>query len=203
MLRARVRRRLILRLDGDASRLLRRRLRRRRRGGEFARAALAGEMPMPTRPFAAWSTGSTNALSAVSNARTNLCRLGWFASPDVFIAWYPRSSHLANLASRSFCAAGARRLHLFRDGGEEIARNTATCCTARSTAQPRARPRPMDDPFLARSFVSSFAFASSSSSSSSSRWSASFFSAAAARIPRRVVGKLPQEVQPRAKFADG
>ena len=66
-----------------------------------------GKSPNPTVALAACNAGNANALSETSNARTNLCMLRWFASPEVFIAWYPRSSHLAKRAwSRSFFAAG-------------------------------------------------------------------------------------------------
>ena len=68
-----------------------------------------GRSGSPTFPFVACSTGSTSALRETSKARTNLWRERWFASPCVFMAWYPRSSHLASFAwSLSFWAQGAR-----------------------------------------------------------------------------------------------
>mmetsp|Transcript_7476 Transcript_7476/g.31101 ORF Transcript_7476/g.31101 Transcript_7476/m.31101 type:complete len:290 (-) Transcript_7476:645-1514(-) len=75
-----------------------------------ARSALErsdGRSPNPTTALAACNAGNASAFRETSNARTNLCMLRWFASPEVFIAWYPRSSHLARRAwSRSFFAAG-------------------------------------------------------------------------------------------------
>ena len=68
----------------------------RARSRNLRGAPLRGQVGSPTFPFVACSTGSTSALRETSKARTNLWRERWFASPCVFMAWYPRSSHLAS-----------------------------------------------------------------------------------------------------------
>ena len=139
-------------------------------------------------------------MSAVSNARTNLCRLRWFASPDVFIAWYRPVFPLGQLGvvAELLRRRRARRLHLFRHGGKElhvIPPRVVEHVRKRSFARARGADGRavrvlvlvLVDGRSVRARVVGFVL----------------LRRRRARFHGEVGVKLPQEVQPRAKFADG